>query len=204
MLIKPLRFVSHRIIYTPCVNVFIITIVCLQPTLEIITCKILQMIPRNTFFFPVHLTRKIRGPFTNSLFHIDSHTITNTHTLPSLYPTCQMYRYDAYWLPTGPIEASWECRLAGCWLCSHGNWLEPCVWPHEGHIKAGLQKHGERGGKCPCVFWGERDRAWLKKTLLNPVQCVFAVVQKQSPLRTYILKYIKSVSLCMCMCVVWK
>ena len=43
---------SHTVSYTPCVNVFIITIVCLQPTLEIITRKILQMIPRNTFFFP--------------------------------------------------------------------------------------------------------------------------------------------------------
>ena len=203
MLIKPLRFVSHRIIYTMCE--------CLYYNDSLSAAYIRDYYMQNIAndskkYFPVDLTRKIRGPFTNSLFHIDSHTITNTHTLPSLYPTCQMYRYDAYWLPTGPIEASWECRLAGCWLCSHGNWLEPCVWPHEGHIKAGLQKHGERGGKCPCVFWGERDRAWLKKTLLNPVQCVFAVVQKQSPLRTYILKYIKSVSLCMCMCmcVVWK
>lgn len=57
-----------------------------------------------------------------------------------LHPPCQMYRYDARWLPAGLINAIWECRLARCWLCSHGNWLQPCMWPHEGHIKAGLQK----------------------------------------------------------------
>lgn len=26
--------------------------------------------------------------------------------------------------PAGPANASWDCRLAGCWLCRHGNWLE--------------------------------------------------------------------------------
>ena len=90
-------------------------------------------------------------------------------TLLPLCPACQMYRYDAYWLPTGPIEASWECRLAGCWLCSHGNWLEPCVWPHEGHIKAGLQGEAERGKQFICY---ERETVGLTLSL-NAVPCMF-------------------------------
>lgn len=149
----------------------------------------LHIITLNVFFLQcfwekmlsVHLTRYIRGQCANSP-PSHKHTITNTHTLPSPYPPCQMYRYDAYSLPTGPLEASWECRLAGCWLCSHGNWLEPCVWPHEGHIKAGLQR--EREGKCPHVFWWERDCICIVFLYKNRSAFLFLTQNHYSPVHT--------------------
>lgn len=110
-------------------------------------------------------------------------SLANRHASPSLYPPCQMYRYDAYWLPTGPINASWDCRLAGCWLCSHGNWLEPCVWPHEGHKqKLGYRtrERREREGSCPrAVSERQKNTFWLIQ-FLNPVPCVCRSLRAQS------------------------
>lgn len=98
-------------------------------------------------------------------FHVSkAHCQTNSATP---YPPCQMYRYDGRQLPAGLINASWECRLARCRLCSHGNWLQPCVWPHGGHTQKPGYRKSARDRASPHVSERENPNGTVTRPSLT-------------------------------------